>query len=140
MLKIGDFARMSRVSVKALRYYDGIGLLPPARVDHATGYRYYSTAQLPVLNRLMIYKNLGFSLSETRALLDEACSPGRVRALFQARQAELARHIRIQTAQLAEVTKRLKEIECEEISPRYNVVIRDAEPCEVISVRRILPD
>jgi DNA-binding transcriptional MerR regulator len=51
MFKIGDFSRLSRVSVKALRYYDEIGLLKPVRVDQFTGYRYYSADQLPRLNR-----------------------------------------------------------------------------------------
>jgi len=45
MLKIGDFSRLSRVSVKALRYYDEIGLLKPVEVDRFTGYRYYSADQ-----------------------------------------------------------------------------------------------
>lgn len=140
MIRIGDFAHMGRVSVKALRHYDAIGLLPPAHVDHFTGYRYYSSAQLPVLNRLVIYKNLGFSLAETRAMLDESCPPARLRALLRARQTELARRIEVETAQLAEVTKRIRHIECEETRPLYDVVIRDAERCEAISVRRILPN
>ena len=40
MFKIGDFSKLSQVSVKALRYYDKIGLLKPARVDRFTNYRY----------------------------------------------------------------------------------------------------
>ena len=51
MLKIGDFAKLSRMSVKTLRYYDEMGLLKPAQVDRFTGYRYYSFDQLPRLNR-----------------------------------------------------------------------------------------
>jgi hypothetical protein len=43
MLKIGDLSKLSRVSVKALRYYDEMGLLKPAHVDRFTGYRYYLT-------------------------------------------------------------------------------------------------
>lgn len=49
MLKIGEFSKLSRVSVRMLRHYDEIGLLPPASIDSATGYRYYSEDQLPVL-------------------------------------------------------------------------------------------
>lgn len=140
MLKIGDFARIGRISVKALRHYAAIGLLPPAYIDRASGYRYYSAAQLPILNRLLIYRNLGFSLSQTRALLDESCPAARLRALLGARQTELTCRIEAEAAQLAEVMKRIKQIECEEKRPRYDVVIREAEPCEVISVRETLPD
>ncbi|CAM5723362.1 MerR family transcriptional regulator OS=Streptomyces alboniger OX=132473 GN=CP975_16230 PE=4 SV=1 [Streptomyces alboniger] len=47
MFTIGDFARHGRVSVRMLRHYDATGLLRPAHVDPATGYRYYSAAQSP---------------------------------------------------------------------------------------------
>ena len=41
MLKIGDFSKLSRVSIRMLRHYDEIGLLTPIRVDPDSGYRYY---------------------------------------------------------------------------------------------------
>jgi DNA-binding transcriptional MerR regulator len=47
MFRIGDFSRLARVSVKALRHYDRLGLLEPARTDPLNGYRYYSSEQLP---------------------------------------------------------------------------------------------
>ena len=52
MLKIGEFSKLSRVSVRMLRHYDEIGLLPPASIDSATGYRYYSEYQLPVAGQI----------------------------------------------------------------------------------------
>ncbi|MBM3146155.1 MAG: MerR family transcriptional regulator, partial [Chloroflexi bacterium] len=61
MLKIGDFSKLSRVSVKTLRYYDGIGLLKPLQVDRFTAYRYYSYEQLPRLNRILALKDLGMA-------------------------------------------------------------------------------
>ncbi|MFN2147868.1 MAG: MerR family DNA-binding transcriptional regulator, partial [Anaerolineales bacterium] len=53
MIRIGDFSRLSRVSIKTLRYYDEVGLLKPAHVDSSTGYRYYLYEQLPRLNRIL---------------------------------------------------------------------------------------
>ncbi|MGO9082934.1 MAG: MerR family DNA-binding transcriptional regulator, partial [Streptosporangiaceae bacterium] len=44
-ISIGEFARRSRLSLKALRLYDERGVLVPSRVDQASGYRYYDTAQ-----------------------------------------------------------------------------------------------
>ena len=46
MFSIGEFARHGRVSVRMLRHYDAIGLLRPATVDAATGYRFYQAGQL----------------------------------------------------------------------------------------------
>jgi DNA-binding transcriptional MerR regulator len=63
MFRIGDFSKFSQVSVKALRYYDQLGLLKPTQVDPFTGYRYYSAAQLPRLNRILALKDLGFSFA-----------------------------------------------------------------------------
>ena len=47
MFRIGDFSKFNQVTVKTLHYYDEIGLFKPASVDEITGYRYYSTKQLP---------------------------------------------------------------------------------------------
>ena len=47
MLKIGEFSKLSHVSVRMLRHYDEIGLLHPQRVDPITGYRLYGEEQLP---------------------------------------------------------------------------------------------
>ncbi len=48
MLKIGEFSKLSRVSIRMLRHYDDIGLLKPAEIDNFTGYRYYREEQLSV--------------------------------------------------------------------------------------------
>jgi DNA-binding transcriptional MerR regulator len=45
MLKIGEFSRLSQVSVKALRFYADMGLLRPTHIDDFTGYRYYELKQ-----------------------------------------------------------------------------------------------
>ena len=47
MLKIGLFSKLSRVSIRMLRYYDEIGLLHPAYIDPESDYRYYREDQLP---------------------------------------------------------------------------------------------
>jgi DNA-binding transcriptional MerR regulator len=69
MFRIGEFARFTRVSVKMLRHWDETGLLRPARVDPATGYRYYGVDQLPRLNRIVLLRDLGFGLDEIGELL-----------------------------------------------------------------------
>ena len=66
MLKIGDFSKLSYVSAKALRHYDDLGLLQPAHIDPATGYRYYTVDQLPRLHRILALKDLGLALEPPR--------------------------------------------------------------------------
>src|SRR5438105_476120 len=83
MFRIGEFARLTQVTVKALRYYDEVGLLRPAAVDEETGYRYYSLEQVPRLNRILALKELGLSLEQIGLVLREAISLSQLRAMLQ---------------------------------------------------------
>ena len=69
MYSIGMFSQICRVTPKTLRHYDEIGLLRPARIDRLTGYRYYSSVQLPRMNQIQSLRQMGFSLTEIIALL-----------------------------------------------------------------------
>jgi DNA-binding transcriptional MerR regulator len=111
MIRIGDFSRLSQVSIKALRYYDEMGLLKPAFVDEVSGYRYYTAAQLPRLNRLLALKDLGFTLEQIAPLLDEAISTPGLRRLFESRQAELQLRVQEEQERLIRVEARLRQIE-----------------------------
>jgi DNA-binding transcriptional MerR regulator len=89
MFKISDFSRLCRLSVKALRYYDELGLLKPAQIDRFTGYRYYSIDQLPRLNRILALKDLGLSLEQIGGLLDSGLSPDQLRGMLKLKRAKL---------------------------------------------------
>ncbi len=56
-IKIGEFSKPSRVSVRMLRHYDEIGLLKPAEIDRFTDYRYYREGQLPMAGRIAALKD-----------------------------------------------------------------------------------
>ncbi|HOO33882.1 MAG TPA: MerR family transcriptional regulator [Thermotogota bacterium] len=62
MLRIGEFATLTGISIHMLRHYDQIGLLVPKQVDHTSRYRYYGEDQIITANRIQILKELGFSL------------------------------------------------------------------------------
>lgn len=139
-LRIGEFSRLARVSVKALRHYDRVGLLKPARTDGWTGYRYYSSEQLPRLNAILALKELGFSLEQIRALLDEGSSLARVRAMLEARRDEAWRALEAEKERLARVEARLEQLEREGEPPgRHEVVLKAVEAKRVASVRDVLP-
>lgn len=72
-VSIGEFARRSRLSVKALRLYDERGVLVPARVDEFTGYRYYGVAQIESARLVAMLRQLGLPLAAIRDLL--GCDP-----------------------------------------------------------------
>ncbi len=70
LMSIGEFAARSRLSPKALRLYDELGLLPPARVDDSSGYRLYDPAQLDQARLIAALRQLQLPLSEIKALLE----------------------------------------------------------------------
>ena len=95
MLRIGDFARLAGVTVRALRHYESEGLLAPAQVDPATAYRFYRFDQLAALDRVLALRDLGFSLGDVRAILSSEDGTR-----------DLARRLRLQRARLAAEVER----------------------------------
>jgi DNA-binding transcriptional MerR regulator len=69
-MTIGEFARRSRLSPRALRLYDGLGLLSPARVDELSGYRYYSRGQLEQAGLIATLRHAGVPLVTVKEWLD----------------------------------------------------------------------
>ena len=138
MFRIGDFSKLTRVSIKALRFYDEVGLLKPTYVDRDTGYRYYSATLLPRLNRIVAFKELGLSLGEIGHLLEGDLPVDRVRESLQNRRAELTRRIERKRAQLAEVDAWLAQLEQAGRVPDYEVTIKQVAPRLVASVRDTL--
>jgi DNA-binding transcriptional MerR regulator len=69
LLSIGAFARMTRLTVKALRHYDAEDLLVPAHVDPATGYRSYALSQVPDAATIALLRRLGVPVPTVRELL-----------------------------------------------------------------------
>ena len=72
MLKIGEFSRLSHLTVKALRFYEKERLLIPASVDEWTGYRFYETSQLEDAARIKACRQLDLSIEEIRSVMSGA--------------------------------------------------------------------
>jgi len=124
MFSIGEFARHGRVSVRMLRHYDAIGLLEPATVDAASGYRGYEAGQLSRLNRIIALKDLGFTLQQVASILDEQVSAAELRGMLMLRRAELHEQISSDTARLVGVEARLQSIASEGGDPAPVVIKR----------------
>jgi len=66
---IGEFSQMTHLTVKTLRHYHRVGLLAPVDVDPRTGYRYYSTDQVPTAQLIRRYRDLDMPVGEVRAVV-----------------------------------------------------------------------
>jgi DNA-binding transcriptional MerR regulator len=139
MIRIGDFSKLSRVTVKTLRFYDEMGLLKPVAVDRFTGYRLYEFDQLPRLYRILTLKDLGFSLEEIGRLLDGDLSTEQMRGMLKLRQAEIRQRLSEEAERLDRVAAWLSQIEQENQMSKYNVVIKKIDPIQVAAVRGVVP-
>jgi effector-binding domain-containing protein len=139
MFKIGDFSKLSLVTVKTLRYYDEIGLLKPVNVDRFTSYRYYSAEQLPRLNYIVALKNLGLSLEEIGTLVNNSLTTAQMREVFILKRAELQRRVAEEQQRLDQVEKLLRQIEKEGTMPDYQITIKKLDPQLIASIHQILP-
>lgn len=138
MIKIGDFARLSQVSVVTLRHYDDMGLLKPISVDSFTGYRYYSVGQLPRLNRILALKDLGFSLGQIEQVLS-GLTVDQLRGMLKLKHAEVEQHLTEEQGRLARIANRLKQIELEDTMPNYDVVFKTVPPTLIASCTVTIP-
>jgi DNA-binding transcriptional MerR regulator len=75
LMTIGRFSRLTGLTVKALRHYDELGLLRPAAVDPATGYRSYSSAQVAVAEAIRTLRRLELPLDDISSLLATTIPP-----------------------------------------------------------------
>jgi protein phosphatase len=97
LLTIGEFARLSRLSPKALRLYDELGLLRPCRVDEWSGYRYYSPSQLDRARLVGWLRRIGMPLAQIGAVVESppAEAAGSVAAFLRVTEADFAERQRL---------------------------------------------
>jgi len=138
VIRIGDFARLSGVSVETLRHYDEVGLLIPARVDDFTGYRYYAPEQLARLNRILALKDLGFSLRQVEEVL-EGMTVERLSGMLSLARLQTEKQIADDQVRLARITSRLRQLELEKDMPDYDVLLKNLPPLLVASRRVTVP-
>jgi DNA-binding transcriptional MerR regulator len=139
MLSIGDFSRLGQVTVRTLRHYDELGLFKPAHIDPFTGYRYYTIDQLLHLNRILMLKDLGFTLEQIAHLLNDHLSAAYIHAMLIAKQAELQRELDESRVRLERVEARLRQLAQEGDLPNYAVIVKTVEPIKICSVRQLVP-
>ncbi|SHJ15901.1 MerR family transcriptional regulator [Propionispora hippei] len=139
MLRIGDFSKLSRVSIRMLRHYDEIGLLIPEHVDNFTGYRYYSETQLPLANRIHALKEMGFTLSTITEVLRTYHDPQALREFLLIKQAEVKEQAKKTAHRLQSLETIINRLGKDENAMNYNVVLKEMPQRLVASIRKSIP-
>lgn len=139
MFKIGDFSKLSRISVRMLRYYDTKGLLKPNKVDAFTGYRYYSAEQIHLINKIHAMKEMGFNVSEIKILISNKNSDDQILALLNNRKREIINNVKEEEEKLSKVNTLIKMMNLEDNKMKYEIAVKSMPKQKVISLRDIIP-
>ena len=89
MLRIGDFSKLSRISIRMLRYYEKHNLLKPRYVDEESGYRFYAHEQIFEAAKIRFLREAGFSVAMMEEIMAQYDSPQEIQRYFQIRMKEL---------------------------------------------------
>jgi DNA-binding transcriptional MerR regulator len=130
LVGIGDFSKMTFLSVKALRHYHEVGLLAPAEIDPDTGYRRYDAAQVSTAQVIRRLRELDMSLDEVRAVI-EAPDVG-------ARNEAISAHLRRMEGELEHTRGTVKSLRLlldETASVPVEISYRVDEPTHALAIR-----
>ncbi|MGH8238770.1 MAG: MerR family transcriptional regulator [Steroidobacteraceae bacterium] len=136
MFRIGDFSRIARVSCRLLRYYDELGLLKPSGIEVSSGYRTYTPEQFGRLNRILVLKDLGFTLEEVARIIENQLSADELRGMLLMRRNEVSRSVETEIERLRHIESRIAQIEVEGQLTSDDVVLRQEPQRRLLSVRR----
>ena len=128
-----------QVSIRMLRYYDETGLLKPAEVDYFTNYRLYSTDQIPVLNKIVFLRDLGFNVSQiTRAL--DSWNEKSVSMMLEEKYIDIEKGIKSEQEKLHKIEQVKKDMIQGRMDINYNVSVKNIPAYQVLALRRIVPN
>lgn len=139
MIRIGDFSKLSRISIRMLRHYNELGLLIPDHIDDFTGYRYYSAAQLTIANRIQVLKGMGFSIPTIGQILSEYDDAESLRKFLLIQHAQMKEEEEVIQKKLALLHNTIQRIGKDRGIMNYDVILKEIPERYVASLRDTIP-
>jgi DNA-binding transcriptional MerR regulator/effector-binding domain-containing protein len=132
LVNIGQFSRMTHLSVKALRHYHDTGVLIPAAVDPFTGYRSYDVAQIPAAQVIRRLRDLGMPLDSVRTVVAAAD--------VETRNREIAAHLTRMEDELARAQASVAELRALLTGPAVqpDIVLRSIPAVTALAVAEVV--
>lgn len=137
MFRIGEFSKLTQVSVRMLRYYDEAGLLKSAEVDRWTGHRLYSVEQIPRLDRIRYLRDSGFQVSEIALALE--MDDHALLVSLDKKCLEIEQAIQKEQERLLKIAVAKEEIQGSKSELHYHISMKSIPACQVLSLRRTVP-
>ena len=139
MFKIGEFSKIMQVSIRMLRHYDEIGILKPAQIDKYTGYRLYSIEQIPILQKIILLRDVKFSVSEIAVALDNWDEEFIIQQLM-GKKNEIQDEIRLEQQRIGKIEMAINDIKEEKIAIHYNISFKSIPYLKILSLRKVIPN
>lgn len=137
MFKIGEFSKLTQVSIRMLRYCDQMDLLKPAKVNRDTGYRMYSMNQIKILNRILFLRDAGFTVKEIKEVLD-SWNDDLLKEELMRKVDESKAIIKAEKDKINKIEIAINELNNEEENINCNVIVKRIPSYNVISLRKII--
>ncbi|HDX9639942.1 TPA: MerR family transcriptional regulator [Bacillus mobilis] len=138
MFKIGDFSKLSSISIRMLRHYDKVELLQPVKINEQSRYRYYSAAQLKKVNQIQMLKDMGFNIATIKEIV-ASDNMEVIKSQFKNRSAQIKGEMDDLQKQLRLLEDSMKTMREDVIEMTYHVSIKEIPERNVASVRKIIP-
>lgn len=135
MFQIGEFSKITQVSVRMLRYYDSNNLLHPAYTDEQSGYRMYTAGQIDRLNKIVRYRDLGFGVKEIAQLLQINCSD-ELNEMLRKKLEETKLEIAAKQTMLDNLESMLHDTNFTDINLNIQIVLKNIAPYHVLFMRK----
>lgn len=139
MFRIGEFSKLTQVSVRMLRYYDEAGILKPAQIDANTGYRLYSIEQFSDLHKITFLRDVGFNVSAIATALKK-WDKDFLADQLRYKQQEIEALIRSEQERVRKIDIAIQDVQQEKIAIHYNVNVKHIPDYKVLSLRKTIPD
>lgn len=138
MFKIGEFSKLTQVSIRMLRYYDEIGLLKPANVDLFTGYRMYSAEQIPILQKIVLLRDTKFTTLEIKDII-QSCKEIDIINELKEKKIQINNEIAKEKQRIDKIDSAIKEIEKKKFKMHCNINFKKVDKLLVLSTRDRIP-
>ncbi len=136
MFKIGDFSKLTQVSIRMLRYYDNIDLFKPAKIDKQSEHRLYTVEQIPKLTRIIFLRDCGFKVSEISSILNQ--SNDFLIEKFKNKYSEIETQIQKEQIKLKKIQLAQKELLYTKSDIHNQIITKSIPSYQVLSIRRKL--
>lgn len=138
MFKIGDFSKLSKVSIRMIRYYDEIGLLVPASVDSLTGYRYYAAKQIGEISKIILLRDIGFTSIEIFKFLSLTDIVSK-KKMLESKKIQTLETVSFENHKLEMISSTIRNLDKERSNMDFTVIIKSIPSYKVVSLRQIIP-